>query len=162
MVHPSADKPVAVVTGASSGIGYATVKALVARGFYVVATMRNVQKAPGDLNADANVVLHPLDVTSDESVAALAAWLRDDSNVTRLDVVVNNAGYGVPGTVETLPLDVAKSVFEVNVWGPVRVCKALIPIMRQRGHGGLLATVSSIAGVRAEVCTNFYAGSKYA
>jgi NAD(P)-dependent dehydrogenase (short-subunit alcohol dehydrogenase family) len=124
--------------------------------------MRNVQKAPEDLNGDPNIVLHPLDVTSDESVAALAAWLRDDSNVTRCDVVVNNAGFGVPGTVETVPLDAAMRVFDVNVWGVVRVCKALIPVIRDRGHGGLIVTVSSTAGVRGLPCSDYYSGSKFA
>jgi NAD(P)-dependent dehydrogenase (short-subunit alcohol dehydrogenase family) len=156
------DRAVAVVTGASSGIGQAVVTSLLARGFFVVATMRRVTAAPSHWADNQNVAIQPLDVTSDESVAALAKWLRDDRNGKRCDVLVNNAGFGAPGTVETVPLDTAMRIFDVNVWGVVRMCKAVIPIMRERGRGGLVVTVSSVAGVRSGVYNDFYCGTKFA
>jgi NAD(P)-dependent dehydrogenase (short-subunit alcohol dehydrogenase family) len=159
---PSEGKPVAVVTGASSGIGLSVVNSLLARGFFVVATMRRVADAPAELVDAPHAVVRPLDVTSDDSVAALAEWLGDDGNVGRCDVLVNNAGFGVPGTVETVPLDTAMRVFDVNVWGVVRMCKAVLPIMRASGRGGLVIVVSSTSGVRSLPCTDFYAGSKFA
>jgi NAD(P)-dependent dehydrogenase (short-subunit alcohol dehydrogenase family) len=162
MSSPQVHRPVAVVTGASSGIGQSVVHALIARGFFVVAAMRRITDAPAHLVDSPHAAVRTLDVTSDASVAALAEWLRDDRNVTGCDVLVNNAGYGVPGTVETVPLDAAMRVFDVNVWGVVRMCKALLPVMRERGRGGLVVVVSSTSGVRALPCTDFYAGSKFA
>jgi NAD(P)-dependent dehydrogenase (short-subunit alcohol dehydrogenase family) len=154
--------PVAVVTGASSGIGLAVALALAQRGFHVVATMRRVDRAPATLREHPGVVLQTLDVTSDESVAALAQWLMDDGNAVRCDVVVNNAGLGQSGTVETVPIDVAKDVFEVNVWGVMRVCRELLPVMRHRGRGGLIHFVSAGMGLAAFPCNDIYASSKFA
>jgi NAD(P)-dependent dehydrogenase (short-subunit alcohol dehydrogenase family) len=111
------DRAVAVVTGASSGIGQAVVTSLLARGFFVVATMRRVTAAPSHWADNQNVAIQPLDVTSDESVAALAKWLRDDRNGKRCDVLVNNAGFGAPGTVETVPLDTAMRIFRCERLG---------------------------------------------
>jgi NAD(P)-dependent dehydrogenase (short-subunit alcohol dehydrogenase family) len=160
MTDPSA--PVAVVTGASSGIGLAVALELARRGFRVVATMRRVDRAPQALREHPSIVLQPLDVTSDESVAALARWLMDDGNVLRCDVVVNNAGLGQSGTVETVPIDVAKDIFEVNVWGVMRVCRELLPVMRHRGHGGLIHLVSAGMALAAFPCNDIYVSSKFA
>lgn len=154
--------PVAVVTGASSGIGRAIVNSLNARGFFVVATMRRPEAAPPEFLSMKSVVVRPLDVTSDTSVAEFAAWLRDNNHVNRLDVVVNNAGYGAPGTVETVSIDAAKNVFDVNVWGVARMCKATLPVMRESGRGGLIVVVSSTSGVRGIPCSDIYAASKFA
>jgi NAD(P)-dependent dehydrogenase (short-subunit alcohol dehydrogenase family) len=154
--------PVAVVTGASSGIGLAVARTLARRGFRVIATMRRVASAPEALRDHPSVVLHPLDVTSDESVAALAAWLMDDANAARLDVVVNNAGIGQSGTVETVPIDVAKQVFEVNVWGVMRVCRDLLPVVRHRGRGGIFHLVSAGMGLHGFPCNDIYVSSKFA
>lgn len=154
--------PVALVTGSSSGIGRAVVQELHARQFFVVATMRRPEAAPSEFRDMNNVTVRPLDVVSDESIANLTDWLRDDENVTRLDVVINCAGIGGPGTVETVPIDIAKQVFEVNVWGVARTCKALLPIIRTHGRGGLIAVVSSTLGVRTLPCSDIYAASKFA
>jgi NAD(P)-dependent dehydrogenase (short-subunit alcohol dehydrogenase family) len=161
----SSNAAVAVVTGASSGIGLATALSLHERGYHVVATMRTPSAAPAELSAlTSRVSVVPLDVTNDASVASLATWLMStaDGGPGRCDVVVNNAGYGVPGTVETVPVDVAKDMFDVNVWGVVRVCTALMPVIRGGGRGGLVVLVSSTSGVRGLPCADFYVASKFA
>lgn len=124
--------------------------------------MRRPEAAPTEFCSMPNVVVRPLDVTSDSSVAEFSAWLRDDKTVQRLDVVVNNAGYGAPGTVETVSIEAAKNVYEVNVWGVARMCKAMLPIMREYGRGGLLVLVSSTSGIRGIPCSDIYASSKFA
>jgi NAD(P)-dependent dehydrogenase (short-subunit alcohol dehydrogenase family) len=157
--------PVAVVTGASSGIGLAASLSLHEHGYHVVAAMRTPSSAPKDLlGFTERMSVVAVDVTNDTSVAALASWLVStaDGGPGRCDVVVNNAGFGVAGTVETLTVDAGKKVFDVNVWGVMRVCKALLPIIRSGGRGGLVLVVSSGVGVRGAACSDIYAASKFA
>jgi NAD(P)-dependent dehydrogenase (short-subunit alcohol dehydrogenase family) len=154
---------VAVVTGASSGIGLATVLSLHARGYHVVAAMRKPSSAPASLAAlPGRISIVPLDVIDEESVTKMADWLMSAEGPRRCDVVVNNAGYGIPGTLETVSTDAAKQVFDVNVWGVMRICKALMPILRAGGRGGLVVLVSSTSGVRGLPCSDIYVASKMA
>jgi NAD(P)-dependent dehydrogenase (short-subunit alcohol dehydrogenase family) len=120
------DRTVAIVTGSSSGIGQTVVQSLLARSFFVVAAMRLVSAAPSRWPENQNVAVQALEEMSDESVVALAKWLRDDRHVQRCDVLVNNSGFGALGTIETVPLDAAMRFFDVNVWGVVRMCKAVL------------------------------------
>jgi NADP-dependent 3-hydroxy acid dehydrogenase YdfG len=157
--------PVAVVTGASSGIGLAAALSLHEHGYHVVAAMRTPSSAPKELLGFTDrMSVVAVDVTNETSVEALASWLVStaDGGPGRCDVVVNNAGYGVAGTVETLTVDAGKKVFDVNVWGVMRVCKALLPIIRSGGRGGLVLVVSSGVGVRGAACSDIYAASKFA
>jgi NADP-dependent 3-hydroxy acid dehydrogenase YdfG len=128
----------APVTGCSTGIGRATAVELTKRGYDVVATARRAESL-----ADLDVAEHlVLDVDDDASVATA----REVAGT--IDVLVNNAGFGVEGAVETVPLDEVRRMFETNFFGVARMVQAFVPGMRKRGHGAVV-NVSSIAGVAA-------------
>lgn len=141
----------ALVTGAGTGIGRATTEALAARGHEVVATARR----PEVLD-DLDVALRlPLDVTSDASVAACIAAAGP------VDVLVNNAGISETGPLETYPHDVLAKMFETNVFGPMRLVRAVVPAMRERGHG-VVVNVTSVEGRVAAPLAGAYCATKHA
>jgi NAD(P)-dependent dehydrogenase (short-subunit alcohol dehydrogenase family) len=140
-----------LVTGASRGIGRALVTELAARGWDVIATARR----EADLADLSSVERLTLDVTSDDSVAAVA------SEAGRVDVLVNNAAVSASATVEDTPLDVALGMFDTNVVGPLRLIKAFLPQMRERGTGTIV-NVSSVAGKAAFPMNGVHAASKHA
>ena len=99
-----------------------------------------------------------MDVTSDESVAACVAKVMNDNNGRPVDIVINNAGYGVAGYLESVHINEAKDVFDVNVWGAVRVLQAVLPGMRKKG-GGYVINISSTSGIRGIPCFEYYTGT---
>jgi NADP-dependent 3-hydroxy acid dehydrogenase YdfG len=131
--------PVAVVTGASSGIGAATARRLAAEGFHVIAAARRIDRLE-KLAAEIGAVPVQLDVTDDASVAALA------EAVPECAVLVNNAGgaFGLDPVAEA-DIDQWRQMFEVNVLGSVRMTKALLPAMLRHGRGHVV-NITSIAG----------------
>jgi NAD(P)-dependent dehydrogenase (short-subunit alcohol dehydrogenase family) len=150
--------PAILVTGASSGIGRATVRACAARGWRVAATMRRPEDAT-DLTAIPGVVVLPLDVTSPESVeSALADAV---ARFGRLDAVVNNAGYAVDGVFEGSDDATIRRQFETNVFGLMRVTRAAIPMMRRQG-GGTIVQVSSMGGRVTFPLYSIYHATKWA
>jgi NAD(P)-dependent dehydrogenase (short-subunit alcohol dehydrogenase family) len=161
-------KPVAVVTGSSSGIGYETALELARNGFEVYATMRNIAKSGRRLLQDAaareglQIKVVQLDVDSDSSVdSAIGSILQETSG--RIDVLVNNAGYGLMGAVEDLGMDELKAQFETNFFGLVRVTQAVLPAMRrQKGGGGRIINIGSIAGRIAFPFSPAYTSTKFA
>ena len=153
-----------LITGCSSGIGLDVALAFARRGNRTIATMRNLAKAEALRSSAAKEGLEldivQLDVTDDESVKQA---IRD---VTRrhgpIDVLVNNAGVGHGGAVETIDLERAREVFETNVWGPVRMIRAVLPAMRER-RSGVIINVTSVAGrVPTGGFVGFYGSSKHA
>lgn len=129
---------VAVVTGASSGIGKATAAALAGRGYQVIGTSRN----PDTIGADAvlaGVEYRALDLTDKASIAAFAAGLG------QVDVLVNNAGESQAGPLAELPGDAVERLFQLNVLGPVALTKALLPGMRERQYGRVVMVGSMLA-----------------
>ena len=162
---PSADiarPPVVLVTGASSGIGKACAEWLFARGCRVYGTSRQAPRALVEARtSDLAPLLRmiPLDVTSDDSVeAAVGIVLACEE---RIDAVVNNAGFGIAGAAELTTMDEAREQFETNFFGTVRICRAVLPVMRQQGSGRIL-NVSSIAGRIGIPFQAFYSASKFA
>jgi NAD(P)-dependent dehydrogenase (short-subunit alcohol dehydrogenase family) len=139
-----------LVTGCSSGIGRATAVELTKRGFDVVATARRLETID-DLDVAATVTL---DVDSDESVAAAVAA------AGQIDVLVNNAGFGVVGPVERVPLAEVRRMFETNVFGVIRMVQAVLPQMRARG-AGTIVNVTSLAGRVAPPLDGFYSATKF-
>jgi NAD(P)-dependent dehydrogenase (short-subunit alcohol dehydrogenase family) len=158
-----------VITGSNSGFGRLTTETLARAGHTVHATMRESEgrnsRAAEELRAFAaahghRVHVHELDVTNDASVeAAIAEIARQTGGA--IDVVVNNAGRFAMGVQESFRVDEVKSLFEVNVFGPLRVTRAALPHMRKR-RSGLVVQVSSIVGRVSLPTTGTYSASKFA
>ena len=140
-----------LVTGAGSGIGAATAAVLTREGHEVVATARRVEALEG-LDVAQRLAL---DVTDDASVAACV------DAAGAIDVLVNNAGISETGPVETYPHDVLLKMFETNVFGPMRMIRALVPAMRERG-AGVVVNVTSVEGKVAAPLAGGYCGTKHA
>jgi len=149
------NKPIALVTGASSGIGKATAERLAAAGYKVYGTSRR-----GAQTSQRSFEMLSLDVTSDESVAAaVAEVIRLDG---RIDLLVNNAGFGVaPAGAEESSIEQAKSIFETNFFGVVRMTRAVVPYMRQQG-GGRIINIGSVLGFLPMPYGALYAATKHA
>ena len=130
---------IALVTGASSGIGKATAERLAKAGYKVYGTSRKGAQA-----GQQSFEMLALDVTSDESVeAAVGELIRREG---RIDLLVNNAGFGVaPAGAEESTVEQAKSIFDTNFYGMLRMTSAVVPHMRQQGSGRIL-NISSVLG----------------
>jgi NAD(P)-dependent dehydrogenase (short-subunit alcohol dehydrogenase family) len=153
---------VAVVTGASSGIGLATTRALAAAGWNVIATARRPQTAESLRRvADelSGVELRALDVTSDESVDSCIGSILID--LGRIDLLVNNAGAGHRGTLEQLSMAELSHAMELNFFGVARVTKAVLPAMRAARNGRVI-TVTSLNGIVALPFSDAYNAAKFA
>jgi NAD(P)-dependent dehydrogenase (short-subunit alcohol dehydrogenase family) len=145
---------VALVTGASSGIGRAIARQLAADGFRVFGTSRKAANT-----SQNGVEMIPLDVCSDESVRSCVGMLLGRTG--RIDVLVNNAGYLLGGAVEETTIDEAKAQFETNFFGAFRVINALLPTMRAQ-RAGRIVNVTSLAGVVPLPFWGLYNASKFA
>jgi NAD(P)-dependent dehydrogenase (short-subunit alcohol dehydrogenase family) len=145
---------VAIVTGASAGIGAATARALHAAGYRVFGTYR---KPPASRVSGVEYLV--LDVTSDESVKALVAQVLDKTG--RIDLLVNNAGVGLIAGAEESSLEQAKSLFDVNVFGVIRMTNAVLPTMRRQGSGRIV-NISSVMGLIPAPFMALYGASKHA
>ena len=150
-------RPVVLITGASSGIGHATALALAARGWIVYGAARRVDRMQELEAAGCQVIA--MDVTDDASLrAGVDRIIREQR---RLDVLVNNAGYGSYGALEDVPIDEARRQFEVNVFGLARLSQLVIPTMRALGRGRII-NVSSIGGRIYEPIGSWYHATKFA
>ena len=159
----SEKEKVAVVIGCSSGIGFETSLLLARKGFYTYATMRNLNKSQKikDIAEKESLPLKilQLDVTDDKSVKDAIREITYESS--RIDVLVNNAGFDIMGAVEDLSIDDYKSQFETNFFGVIRVTKEVIPIMRNHG-GGNIVNISSVGGRIGIPLNTAYISSKFA
>jgi NAD(P)-dependent dehydrogenase (short-subunit alcohol dehydrogenase family) len=147
------------VTGASKGFGRIWTEAALRRGDKVVATGRKVEDLQGLVDTHGDLVLTlPLDVTDRQAV--FAAFDRAKAHFGRIDVVINNAGYGLFGTVEEVSEAQARAQIETNLFGALWVLQAALPVMRAQG-GGHLLSVSSIGGISAFPTVGLYHASKW-
>lgn len=151
------DKQVALVTGASSGIGEAAVRRLLEAGFGVYATARRLERMAA--LEDAGAVVVGSDVTDDALLEALVDRIVTDAG--RIDVLVNNAGYGSYGAVEDVPMAEARRQFDVNVFGLARLTQLVLPTMRAQGSGTII-NISSIGGKIYEPLGGWYHATKFA
>lgn len=142
-----------LITGASSGYGLETAKHFLANGWKVIATMRKPNEHA--LQSSANLRILPLDVTSDESIAAAV------QAAGPIDVLVNNAGIGVVGVFEATPLAHIRRVFDTNTFGVMAMCQAVIPQMRKRNSGAIVNVTSSVT-LAPHPLAAAYAASKHA
>jgi NAD(P)-dependent dehydrogenase (short-subunit alcohol dehydrogenase family) len=148
-------KKTALVTGASSGIGEATATRLAMAGYRVYGTSRR-----GALPGRRSFDMLPLDVTSDESVAAAVGEItRRDG---RIDLLVNNAGFSVaPAGAEESSIEQARSIFETNFFGIVRMTRAVVPHMRRQGAGRII-NIGSVLGFLPAPYMALYSATKHA
>ncbi|MCH7890265.1 MAG: SDR family oxidoreductase [Gemmatimonadetes bacterium] len=155
---------VTLVTGASTGIGQATALHLARLGHTVHASMRTPDASGGVLRGAAeeerlDLEVMTLDVDDSASVASAVDGVIERSG--RIDVLVNNAGVLKLTSVEEVPVEDAKAVFETNVFGPLRMMQAVLPAMRER-RGGTIVNISSVAGRLVSAGHGVYAATKYA
>ena len=164
----SKDITTVLITGCSSGFGKITAEILASAGYHVFATMRGVEaknaENAGNLTAWAEAQAVPLDVleldvTDDASVDRAVSKILDRAGY--IDVVINNAGIGANGLIECYTVDQARSIFEVNTLGPIRVNRAVLPTMRER-RSGLLIYLTSAAGRLYLPALGIYSATKYA
>src|SRR6266480_1331152 len=145
----------ALVTGASSGIGEATAERLAMAGYKVYGTSRRAAKA-----SQRSFELLPLDVTRDESVEATVGELMRLEG--RIDLLVNNAGFGVaPAGAEESSIELARSIFDTNFFGIVRMTRAVVPHMRRQG-GGRIINIGSVLGFLPAPYGALYSATKHA
>ena len=152
-----------LITGASGGIGKTTALYLAQRGHPVIATGRSLARL-GELEAEAEAAMLPisifqLDVNDPRSVSQQVPAILQQ--VSSLDVLVNNAGYVLWGCLEDLEMEEVEAQFETNLIGVLRMCQAVLPHMRERGHGTIV-NVGSIAGQIGTPANGAYAASKAA
>lgn len=155
MNTPSELTKIALVTGASSGIGQATAELLARAGYKVYGTSRRAGDAGG-----RSFAMLPLDVTNDESVDAVVQTLMRAEG--RIDLLVNNAGFGVaPAGAEESSIEQAQSIFDTNFFGMVRMIRAVVPHMRRQGRGRII-NIGSVVGFLPAPYMALYAATKHA
>ena len=156
-------KKVALVTGSSSGIGYETAITLARAGIHTYASMRNLEKSKaitemaGTENLPLRVV--QLDVNDDSSVKDAIDKIVKEKE--RIDVLVNNAGYGLFGSLEDISLEEIKAQFETNFFGVIRVTQLVLPLMRGQ-KSGTIVNVSSVGGRIGVPALSAYQSTKFA
>ncbi|HXM66755.1 MAG TPA: SDR family oxidoreductase [Candidatus Acidoferrum sp.] len=156
---------IAVITGASSGIGLLTSIELAKVGFQVVATMRDLARrqrldqSAANERVLARLDIRELDVTKFDRLSGFVDQIIHDYG--RVDVLVNNAGYPLAGFAEDISLEELRRQFETNFFGAVAMTKAVLPAMR-RQHSGHIIMISSISGLNGSVTVSSYSASKHA
>lgn len=160
MTTDTNDTPVWLITGCSTGFGRELAKLIVDRGWRLIATARDKSKV-ADLadNAQERVLALDLDVTKSEQIEAAVAAAK--ATFGRIDVLVNNAGYGYQSTVEEGEEAEIRAQFDANVFGPFAITRAVLPIMRAQRSGHII-NITSVAGLIGFSGSGYYAASKHA
>jgi NAD(P)-dependent dehydrogenase (short-subunit alcohol dehydrogenase family) len=155
---------IAVVTGSSSGIGYETSLFLARNGFITYATMRNLNKSDNmrliATKESLPIRVKQLDITDDLSVKNAIQSITAEAS--RIDVLVNNAGYGLTGAFEDLAMEEVKDQYETNVFGFIRVTQAVLPIMRNQKSGIIVNISSGTVAMGGIPGSSAYVSTKYA
>jgi NAD(P)-dependent dehydrogenase (short-subunit alcohol dehydrogenase family) len=149
-----------LITGCSSGLGHALAVSVLERGGNVIATARDAGTLADIKNRwPSNVLLCPLDVTRPDTIASAVAEALAWKG--RIDVLVNNAGYGIVGAIEEVDEDEAKAAFDTNFFGVYRMTRAVLPSMRSRGAGHIV-NLSSMLGHTSAAGFGLYSAVKFA
>lgn len=155
---------IAIITGASSGFGLLTTLELAKKDYFVIATMRNLDKRAEllsqatALHLKQNIKIHQLDVTDQKSIQAFQLFLKE---LNQVDLLVNNAGYASGGFIEEIPIEKYRKQFETNVFGAISISQMVLPYMRKQKSGKII-NVSSISGQVGFPGLSPYVSSKYA
>jgi NAD(P)-dependent dehydrogenase (short-subunit alcohol dehydrogenase family) len=150
-------KKIVLITGASAGIGKATALLFLEKGFIVYGAARRVEKMNDLLAMGAKIL--SMDVTDETSVTSgIDTIIRTEG---RIDVLINNAGFGYYGALEDVPVSDARYQLEVNLFGPARLIQLVLPHMRRQGSGKII-NISSIGGKAAMPLGGWYHASKFA
>jgi NAD(P)-dependent dehydrogenase (short-subunit alcohol dehydrogenase family) len=154
---------VAIVTGSSSGIGYATSLLLARNGFHTYATMRNIGRSADvqDIAYKERLPLEVIQLDINDDASIRDSIEKVESENERIDVLVNNAGYGLVGAFEDLSVEEIKSQFETNFFGVIRLTQQVLPIMRKQ-KSGTIVNISSGAGRIGFPGMSAYVSSKFA
>jgi short-subunit dehydrogenase len=151
------EKKIALVTGASSGIGESAAKLLNKNGFTVYGAARRVEKMKG--LEEEGIATITLDITNEDSIVNCVNTIIE--NEGSIDVLVNNAGYGSYGAIEDVPIEEAKKQFEVNIFGLARLTQLVLPLMRENGYGRIV-NISSMGGKVFTPFGGWYHATKHA
>jgi len=151
------ENKIALVTGASSGIGKSMTESLADNGYYVFASARRLKK----LEAMKRENIEPLQMDVSDSKAVIEAVKYIDKTKGHLDILVNNAGYGIYGTIEGVKQEDIRKAFDVNVFGLGQVTQAVLPMMRNQ-KSGLIINISSVVGKISFPFLGWYAATKHA
>lgn len=139
---------IVIITGASSGFGLLTALELAKKDYFVIATMRNLNKQTellsqaAALHLQQNIKIHQLDVTDQKSIHAFQLFLKE---LNQVNILVNNAGYASGGFIEEIPVKEYRRQFETNVFGAISITQIVLPYMRKQKSGKII-NVSSISG----------------
>ncbi len=154
---------IAVVTGSSTGIGLETSLHLARNGFYTYATMRNsnkkdlIEKISNKEKLPLKIL--PMDVTDVAAVRNAINKIFDEKK--KIDVLINNAGYGLFGALEDMSMEEIQKQFDTNLFGAIRTIKEILPIMRKQNHG-MIINITSLAGVVGIPAESIYVSTKFA
>lgn len=155
--------PVAVVTGSSTGIGFETSLMLARNGYFTYATVRDLQKSKEieRIVQQENIPIRivEMDVDNDNSVKTTIDKIISERD--RIHILVNNAGYGLFGALEDLPMEEIKRQYETNVFGVIRVSQNVLPIMRSQ-RDGIIINISSLSGLAGIPSQSVYVSTKFA
>lgn len=158
------NKKIAIITGASSGFGLLTTLELAKKDYFVIATMRNLEKQidlisqATKLDLQQNIKVQQLDVTDQGSIHNFQLFLNE---INRIDILINNAGYANGGFIEEIPLEDYRKQFETNLFGAISITQLVLPYMRKQKSGKII-NISSISGKVGFPGLSPYVSSKYA
>jgi NAD(P)-dependent dehydrogenase (short-subunit alcohol dehydrogenase family) len=147
------------ITGGNKGMGAAIVKEALVQGYNVVAAARKIEEAEQNLGSHPNLLIVKLDINNDKQIEDAVKATIDKFG--RIDVLVNNAGYGLLGYFEEMSEESIRRQFETNVFGTMKITRAILPVMREQGSG-FVVTVSSTSGIKAVAGGSVYSASKFA
>lgn len=153
------DNKVWFITGASKGLGFELVNSLLQKGYKVIATSRDAEKLSNLQKENANFFAVSMEVIDEQNVKD--AIQKGINHFGKIDVVVNNAGYGLLGTLEELSITEIKNCFDVNVFGVINVSKAILPFFRKQ-HSGTIINIASVSGSVSATSTGIYSATKAA
>lgn len=155
----STNQKVWFITGGNKGIGAAIVNEALAQGYNVVAAARKTEEAEKNLGTHPNLLIVKLDISNDEQVDAAVKVTME--RFGRIDMLVNNAGYGLLGYFEEMSEETIRRQIETNVFGTMKITRAILPVMR-RQKSGFVVTVSSTSGIKSVSGGSIYSASKFA